>query len=185
MLTTRLPTYGPASLLLLGLLSLLLWGQCGGTSGPSYEVRVARVDSLAAPFAGAPPRLHLTIGLQSQQGSDFKVESVHGVLLFRGLYWSDYNQRQNEELVVPGHANLLLPMVLTLTDSLACAPDSLHALQRSLRGGTAHDSTLVLQLGVNAYTAENSYLQDNGQDFPLPAMSAAPRRPTSQRQKAD
>ncbi len=177
MFTPHLPRYGPAGLLLLGLLALLLWGQCGGPSGPSYEVRVARVDSLAAPFAGAPPRLYLTIGLRSQEGDDFKLESMNGVLLFRGLYWSDYNQPQSQELVVPARADLRVPMVLTLTDSLACAPDSLRALQLALRGGTAADSTLVLQLGVNVYTAENSYLQDNGQEFPLPAMAEAHRRP--------
>ena len=167
----------PPGLGLLGLLAMLLWGQCGGTSGPSFEVRVARVDSLAAPFAGAPPRLHLLLRLHSLQGDAFKLESVHGALLFRGRYWSDYNQRQNEELVVPAHANLLLPMVLPLTDSLACTPDSLRAFQLSLRGGTAHDSTLVLLLGVNTYLADNSYLQDNGQEFPLPALAAPPRRP--------
>jgi hypothetical protein len=170
----------PLYLLLLGLLALLLWGQCGGPSGPSYEVRVARVDSLAAPFEGAPPRLYLTIGLHSQERSEFKLESINGVLLFRGLFWSDYNQRQSQELVVPAHTDLLVPMVLTLTDSLACAPDSLQELQRSLRGGTAHDSTLMLQLGVNAYIADNAYSQDNGQNFPMPAMQAArPRARTT------
>lgn len=167
-----------ATLGLLGLLALLLWGQCGsGSGGPSYAVRVAQVDSLAAPFAGAPPRLYLTIGLSSQEGTAFKLESMRGVLLFRGLYWSDYNQRQSEELVVPARADLRIPMMLTLTDSLACAPDSLRALQLALRNGTATDSTLVLQLGVNAYTGENGYLQDNGQEFLLPAMPVGRRQP--------
>ena len=177
--TPRLPRYGPAGLVLLGLLALLLWGQCGNSSGggPSYAVRVARVDSLAAPFVGAPPRLYLTIGLHSQEDDDFKLESMNGVLLFRGSYWSDYNQLQSQELVVPARADLRIPMVLVLTDSLACAPDSLRALQLALRGGTATDSTLVLQLGVNVYVAQNEHLQDNGQNFPLPAMPPAQRRP--------
>ena len=67
--TPRLPRYGLAGLLLLGLLALLLWGQCGGTSGPNYELRVARVDSLAAPFAGAPPRLWPTARLRARCSS--------------------------------------------------------------------------------------------------------------------
>lgn len=116
------------NLLLLGTLALLLWGQCGSSSGPSFEVRVMRADSLAEPFAGAPPRLYLTIGLHSQESSAFKLESMNGVLLFHGLYWSDYNQRQSQDLVVPARADLHMPMVLTLVDSLACAPDSLRQL---------------------------------------------------------
>lgn len=164
-------------LLLAGTLALLLWGQCAGnSSGPTYGVRIVRADSLAADFAGAPPVLYLTIGVRNEENSPFKVESMSGVLIFRNSYWNDSNAPQNQEVVVPARTELQLPLRLQLTDSLACNPDSLGLLLGALHAGTARDSTLQLQLGVNVYVANNAYLQDNGQYFPLPPL-ASPRRP--------
>ncbi|MVN77336.1 hypothetical protein GO988_13455 [Hymenobacter sp. HMF4947] len=169
MFTPRLPRPGSASLLLLGLVALLLWGQCGGRSGPDYAVRVVRVDSLRAPFAGAPPRLYLTLGLHNRERHDFTVESMRGVLVFRGLYWNDVNDPQRPA-VVPSHTELLVPLVLCLTDSLACVPDSLRLLQRALRGGTARDSTLELEFGLDLNTGSNVSLHYLDRSYPLPAM---------------
>ncbi|MFD2720775.1 hypothetical protein ACFST9_18785 [Hymenobacter monticola] len=167
------------SVLLLGLLALLLWGACNNSNDAPdcCGERVVRVDSLAAPFPGAPPRLYLTIGLRNDDADQAKVESMYGILIFRGQFWNDLNEGQRQYLTIPPKRERLVSMALPLTDSLACDPALLRPLQQALAKGTAGDSTLVLQLGVNVeLRTENGYLQDSGQEFPLPAMRA-PARP--------
>jgi hypothetical protein len=159
----------PTSLVLLGLLALLLWGQCGGASGPDYDVRVVRVDSLQAPFAGAPPRLYLTLGLHNHERSAFEVQSMAGVLVWRRFYWNSMNDPQRPA-TVPARTELLVPLVLRLTDSLACAPDSLRRLQQALRGGTARDSTLELEFEVDVNTGGNVSEHYLERSYPLPPM---------------
>lgn len=67
-------------------------------------------------------------------------------------------------------------MALPITDSLARDSALLRQLQQALAKGTAGDSTLVLELGVNVRLRnQKGYLQDYGQEFPLPAMHSAAR----------
>jgi hypothetical protein len=167
------------SLLLLSLLVLLLWGACNNSNdAPACcGERVVRVDSLAALFPGAPPRLYLTIGLRNDDADQAKVESMYGMLIFRGQYWNDLNEGQRQDLTIPPRRERLVSMALPLTDSLACDPALFLQLQQALAKGTVGDSTLVLQLGVNVQIRDgNGYLQDSGQEFPVPAMRA-PARP--------
>ncbi|UOQ96894.1 hypothetical protein MUN81_16805 [Hymenobacter sp. 5317J-9] len=168
----RLPLPGA---LLLGLLALLLWGACGN----QYQApaccgeRVVRVDSLAAPLPDAPPLLYLTLGLRNDDPDAARLESVSGALLFQGLYWSDFHRPRRQGLVVPPKKELLVPLVLPLTDTLACDPVLLRRLQRALRRGTAGDSTLWLNLSVDVSLKEGGgYLSDNGTEVSLPAMGA-------------
>jgi hypothetical protein len=167
-----------SSVLLLGLLALLLWGACNNSSdAPACcGERVVRVDSLAALVPGTPPRLYLTMGLRNDDADNAKIESVSAALLFRGLYWSDPNEGSRREFIIPAKKERLIPMVLPLTDSLACDPKLLRQLQQALATGTAGDSTLQVELSVNVYIkTQQGYLQDSGQEFPLPAMRSSAR----------
>lgn len=165
------------SLLLLGTLALLLWGQCNNNDPDAPACcgeRVVRIDSLAALLPGAPPVLYLTLGLRNDDPDHVKIESAYGALLFRGQYWSDLNKVQSREIIIPAKKERLVSMAFPLTDSLACDPNLLHRLQQALARGTAGDSTLVLELSVNvSLKNQNGYLQDSGQEFPLPPMRSA------------
>lgn len=169
-----------SSLLLLGILVLLLWGECSqnNESPACCGTRVVRVDSLAALLPGAPPKLYLTLGLRNEDPDAAKLESVRGALLFQGRYWSSFYRAQRRRIVVPAKKELLIPMVLALTDSLACDPSLLHQLQSALHKGTAGDSSLLLNLSVNVFLKkEEGYLEDSGTGFPLPALHSSARLP--------
>ncbi|MBD2721977.1 hypothetical protein IC234_07540 [Hymenobacter sp. BT189] len=168
------------SVLLLGIVALLVWGACNNRHEVSAccGERVVRVDSLAASLPDAPPRLYLTIGLRNNDPDAARLESVRGALLFHGLYWSNFYRPRRRNLMVPPQKELFVPLVLRLTDSLACDPKLLPRLRQALRQGTAGNSTLRLELHVNLFLKdEEGYLEDSGEEISLPAMSTATRHP--------
>lgn len=76
----------PPTLLLLGLLAMLLWGQCaallfpGADSARELAGFVASTDSLRS----APATLYLTLGLRNNLRQPVVVYEVEGQLLFSG-----------------------------------------------------------------------------------------------------
>lgn len=129
-LPRRLPT-----LLLLGLLALLLWGQCAfsvtDSSPPPREllVSVASTDSLRAATPTQPATLYLTLTLYNNTPRDLFLLDLHGTLDYRNQSWAwQAGGGQLLALPVPVQARrpLAIGVPLLPADSVAALQASLH-----------------------------------------------------------
>lgn len=182
--------FSSPTVLLLGLVSLLLWGQCRLLDGheqtpfPRHSLRVVRTDSLSPASSGSPPKLYLTLGVRNKEGTPLRLLHLQGRLALRNHYWSEWPPRGYlDGIIIPAHTEKLFPLVLPLTSQRASDSDSLRGLKQALRQGSAHQARLWLQATISVYQhhhpssndpSRNVYLGPRGQDLPLPAMPARP-----------
>lgn len=182
--------FSSPTVLLLGLVSLLLWGRCqllGGheeTPFPRHSLRVVRTDSLSPASSGSPPKLYLTLGVRNNEGTPLRLLDLQGRLALRNHYWSEWPPRGYlDGILIPAHTEKLFPLALPLTSQRAFDSDSLRGLMQALRRGSVHQARLRLQASISVYQyhhplpndpARNVYLGPRGQDLPLPAMLARP-----------
>lgn len=146
------------ALLLLGLLALLLWGQCAfhlnehGRYVPTVRVLVVR-DSLAPATQGQPAQLHLTVALTNYLTHPCRLDTLFGNVSFRKQYWN-FQVAQARGLVLPASDKLQRPLLLPVVLSLVPPVDSLAAFQAALRTGSRHDNSLRVFLratyGINS-----------------------------------
>lgn len=160
-------------LLLLGLLALLLWGQCGLLNHivpdqpiPHYSVRVVRVDSLAAVRSSKAPTLYLTLEIHNKVHRAFSFGGVYGHLFFEHYAWNNGQHYQYSGVVLAGGQTLQLPLALPLTASATLQPDSLRALRQALRQGSHRQKSLILRVLANDYV----YKKSANAALPLPPM---------------
>jgi hypothetical protein len=134
-------------LLLLGLVALLLWGQCSfslyGSSPhvPSLSVAVAR-DSLSQPPTGQPAQLHLVLAFSNDLKQACRLNVTEGEVSFEGRHWPFSATSQVRGLVLPPHSRRLvsvwIPVVLPA--------DSLALLRATLLTGSTGGNSLRLSL---------------------------------------
>jgi hypothetical protein len=161
------------ALLALGLLALLLWGQCGLLNHiapdqpiPHYSVRVVRVDSLTAARSTKDPTLYLTLEIHNKVHRAFSLGGVYGHLFLENHAWNNGQHYQYSGVVLAGGQTLQLPLALPLTASAALHPDSLRALRQALRQGSRRQKSLVLRVLANDYV----YKKSANAALPLPPM---------------
>ena len=141
------------ALLLLGLLALLLWGQCAfnvnehGRYVPTVRVRVAR-DSLSEATAGQPARLYLTLVVTNHLPQPCRLDTAVGNVSFNKQYWN-FVAGKGQGLELPAQGNRLLPVVVALVPPV----DSLAAFRAALRTGSRPDNRLRVYLHATYATA--------------------------------
>jgi len=119
-------------LLLLGLLALLLWGQCSltgsgrSTPAPNLFITVAQTDSLMAPTSGQPALLYLTLRLTNTKSTPVALHAAHGELVYRQQHWA-WSWQPPTALQVPDQSERRLPIAVRLL-----AADSLAQLRHAL-----------------------------------------------------
>jgi len=134
------------ALLLLGLLALLLWGQCAlnlnehGRNVPTVRVLVVR-DSLAPATQGRPAQLHLTLALTNYLAQPCRLDTLFGNVSFGKQYWN-FGVVQARGLVLSASDNHQQPLLLPVVLSLVPPVDSLAAFRAALRTGSRHDNSL-------------------------------------------
>jgi hypothetical protein len=111
----------PASLALVGLLGLLLWGQCAfhlsenGSSKPAPNlhlktaVRMVRLDSLST---RGPDRLYLTLTLRNQSREALQVLNVTGLLTLDKKSLGFNLHPVGRGVVMPGGAERVFSLVM-------------------------------------------------------------------------
>lgn len=112
----------PAHLVLLGLLALLVWGQCafhvndGGSRTPAAPnlhlntaVRLASIDSLST---HGPEMLYLTISLRNQSREPLRLMSLTCGLEFDKHSLGFMLRPAGDGVVVPGGTERLFPVVM-------------------------------------------------------------------------
>jgi len=117
--------YLPAPLLL-GLLALLLWGQCafrtngGATPAPNLFITVAQTDSLSAATPSRPAMLYLTLSLTNTTQKPMALHTAQGELVYRQQHWA-WAWQPTTPLEVPDQSERRLPIAVRLlpADSVA------------------------------------------------------------------
>lgn len=126
---------------LLGLLTLLLWGQCGlfqqRQSRQLFEITVIRPDTLVSSDQPGTKMLYLTLQVTNPTRRPLLVHSVAGSLLLKGEKWGQFevgNSTQTSLRVPAGQRrNLRLPVRLLPSPDFPA--DSGAKLLRVLRDG--------------------------------------------------
>jgi len=163
-------------LLLLGLLALLLWGQCAfslnehGRYVPTVRVRVVR-DSLAPAAQGQPAQLHLTLALTNYLTQPCRLDTLFGNVSFRKQYWN-FGVAQARGLVLPATDNRQQPVLLPVVLSLVPPVDSLAAFRAALRTGSRQDNSLRVFVRATYGTSSEPDRQ-----WPAEASSYLPAQP--------
>ena len=122
----------PATWLLLGLVALLLWGQCsfrtngGSTPAPNLFITVAQTDSLSAPTPSRPAVLYLLLSLTNTTLKPMAVHSAQGELVYRQQHWA-WSWQPPTPLEVPDQSERRLPIAVRLLPA-----DSVAQLRRAL-----------------------------------------------------
>jgi hypothetical protein len=135
-----------ATLLLLGLLALLLWGQCAlnindhGHYVPTVRVRVVR-DSLAPATPGRPAQLYLTLALTNYLAQPCRLDTAYGNVSFKKQYWN-FEAAGARGLTLPAADNRQQPVLLPVVVALVPPVDSLAAFRAALRTGSRADNSL-------------------------------------------
>ncbi len=141
------------ALLLLGLLALLLWGQCAlnindhGRYVPTVSVRVTR-DSLGAATKGQPAQLYLTLAFTNHLPQAVRLDTALGNVSFNKQYWN-FVATKAISVELPARGNRLIPVAISLTPPV----DSLAAFQKALRTGSRYESKLRVFLRATYATA--------------------------------
>ncbi|MGI4865562.1 MAG: hypothetical protein ACRYFZ_16695 [Janthinobacterium lividum] len=141
------------ALLLLGLLALLLWGQCAlnindhGRYVPTVSVRVTH-DSLSTATKGQPARLYLTLLVTNHLEQTCRLDTALGNVSFDKQYWN-FVAPKVHGLELPPHGNRLIPVMLSLVPPV----DSVVAFQKALRTGSRYDNKLRVYLRATYATA--------------------------------
>ena len=146
----------PASLLLLGLLAVLLWGQCSallnaghGSSAPiaaGFYTNV-RVDSLSKAGPGGSTKVYLKLQLSNYQRQASKLDTVRGKVSFEGQQWAFSASSQAKGLLFKKHQYRVVPVVLLITGA-----HSIDELRRAFYGGSTGGNLLRLDLDVTYFT---------------------------------
>ncbi|QIX60047.1 hypothetical protein HER32_02115 [Hymenobacter sp. BT18] len=173
-----------AVLALVGLLALLLWGQCASLVGalfqvPHYAARVVSADSLSAATPTTPPMLHLVVEIHNDNDRAFTLRRAYGSLYFRGYAWPESDHDQGRGLPVPAGG------VRTLALALPLATKPLHkpiptkvqnALLEALRRGPHGSGRPMLRLKVDLL-ADSTHmypLDEKGKRLQVPALRTNP-----------
>ncbi|MGI4832514.1 MAG: hypothetical protein ACRYFK_03535 [Janthinobacterium lividum] len=131
-----LPRRPLPTLLLLGLLALLLWGQCGlriGGGRPALPtdlmVVVKSTDRLVAASTARPAALYLTLDVYNSTPLPVVLHGAQGQLVYRGQQWPWTYEPASaaNRPAVPAQGHQLLPLTIAITP-----PDSVAALRASL-----------------------------------------------------
>ncbi len=151
----------PAVLLGLGLLGLLLWGQCGLLKEdqkiePGVYAYVFQVDSLFAPNANQPATLHMTLNLDNELGQPVRLKWVRGEVSFEGRHWPFSATAQLPDSVLVNHKRFLVP----ITFPIKTPPDSLEPVRAILREGSKGNNSLRLVLKVGYSTLSEPIRMD-------------------------
>jgi hypothetical protein len=131
---------------LVGLLALLLWGQCAlnlndhGRYIPTVNVRVVR-DSLAPATKGHPAQLYLTLAFTSHLALACRLDTAFGNVSFKKQYWN-FAVAGARGLELPAEDNLQQPVLLPVVLPLVPPVDSLAAFRAALRTGSRQDNSL-------------------------------------------
>jgi hypothetical protein len=174
--STRASAPSLPALLRLGLLALLLWGQCAltlnehGRYVPTVRVRVVR-DSLAPAAQGRPAQLHLTLALTNHLAQPCRLDTLFGNVSFRKQYWN-FEVTQARGLVLPPKDNLQQPLLLPVVLSLVPPVDSLAAFRAALRTGSRQDNSLRVFVRATYGTSNEPDRQ-----WPAEASSYLPAQP--------
>lgn len=146
----HLPTPATPALLLLGLLALLVWGQCSfsmnGSSKPRHDfgLGVASTDSLTT-SPTSPPTLYVTVNLINGMRSPQRVYAARGQLFFNSQHWSFLTTAgKGRNLVVPAGEQRPLQVAIVLVPY-----DSLRQLRTALAIGSNDENSLRLDLSVS------------------------------------
>lgn len=165
------------ALLLLGLLALLLWGQCAlnlndnGRYVPTVTVRVAR-DSLSPAAKGQPARLYLTLAFTNHLAQACRLDTAFGNVSFEKQYWNFVAARAHG-LELPAEDNLQRPVLLPVVIPLVPRVDSLAAFRTALRTGSRADNSLRVYLRAT-YAATGS---EPDRQWPVETATYLPAQP--------
>ncbi len=166
------------TLLLLGLLALLLWGQCAlnlndnGHYVPTVRVRVVR-DSLAPATPERPARLYLTLACTNYLAQPGRLDTAYGNVSFGKQYWN-FEVARVRGRVLPAKGNRQQPVPLRLPVVVALVPpvDSLVAFRAALRTGSRGNNSLRVFIRATYTTASEPDRQ-----WPAEAASYLPAQP--------
>lgn len=147
------------ALLLLGLLALLLWGQCGLRIGGGHPalptellVEVKHTDRLVAASSTRPATLYLTLSIFNSTPQPVVLQQMHGQLIYREQHWPWTYEPASaaDRLTVSSQGNQLLPLTITITP-----PDSVAALRASL-----HTASYLPLLTIKALYSRSDEAKD-------------------------
>lgn len=142
----------PAALLL-GLLALLLWGECGWSRGgkvaPALYANVAYVGRLSV-AAGQPTTLPLALKLDNSLGQPCRLGGAWGEVSFEGRHWPVEAPGRVRNRVLAAGDTLIVPVVVTVV----LATDSLASLRAMLQEGSTGGNSLRLALNVPYFAAD-------------------------------
>ena len=137
------------ALLVLGLLALLLWGQCGGgarpkSTRPAVGVDITSTDSLTS----RPATLFLTVTVTNNTGRPVVLREASGTLQAETQDWPFTDSTQLRNQLVPARSErrfrLIIPLVAPPKGAHALA-----ALQAALATGSREDNGLRMAWRVS------------------------------------
>ncbi|MBG8553884.1 hypothetical protein [Hymenobacter guriensis] len=173
-----------AVLALVGLLALLLWGQCASFMGalfqvPHYAARVVAADSLSAATPTTPPMLHLVVEIHNDNDRDFTLRRAYGSMDFGRYTWPESNHDQGRGLLVPAGSVRTLALALPLATRPPHAPVPAKVqseLLEVLRRGPNGSGRPMLRLKVEILTdSTHMYpLDEKGKRLQVPALRTNP-----------
>ena len=146
-------------LLLLGLLALLLWGQCGIRIGGGHPalptellVVVKHTDQLVAASPTRPAMLYLTLSIFNSTPQPIVLHQMHGQLIYREQQWPWTYEPASvaDRLTVSSQGYQLLPLTIAITP-----PDSVPALRASL-----HTASYLPMLTIKAAYSRSDKVKD-------------------------
>ena len=144
----------PAALLLLGLLALLLWGQCAAllNAGGSTEPLAAnfyasvKVDSLSKAAAGGSMKVYLKVQFDNYQPRVCRLDTVWGNVSFAGQQWAFKASSQAKGLTFERKQHQEVPVVLLITGA-----NSMKELRRTFYEGSTGGNSLRLDLNFTYF----------------------------------
>ena len=165
----------PATLVLLGLVALLLWGRCAVislfiTDMPVPRYSVTRLDSLVAASPKKPATLYLTLELRNKRRHEFNLGGIYGEVIYKNHSWTAVHQYQHTGRAVGRYATEYIALALKLDASSSLPADSVQLLRRALQQGSHQQKSLFVRLNMNDFV----YGKSSKVTLPLPALQVAP-----------